>query len=69
MRPIDDSLLAPDERRAEVASILAAGVLQLSARAALTSDVPERPASENPKSPASSCLEVSDETVLSLHNG
>lgn len=35
MRPFDDSLLTPDERRSEVASILAAGVLRLSARAAL----------------------------------
>lgn len=49
MRPSDDSLLTPDERRSEVASILAAGVLRLSARAALPGDAPELPA---PKTPA-----------------
>jgi hypothetical protein len=70
MRPFDDpSTLTPDERRAEVANILAAGVLRLSARAALPGDAPERSAPENPAESASSCLEVSDETVLSVHNG
>lgn len=69
MRPFDDSLLTPDERRSEVASILAAGILRLSARAALPGDAPEVPAPENPAQSASSCLEVSDETVLSVHPG
>ena len=69
MRPFDDSLLTPDERRAEVASILAAGVLRLSARAALPGNAPELPATENQAESTSSCLEVSDETVLSVHNG
>jgi hypothetical protein len=66
MRPIDDpNHLTPDQRRDEVASILAAGILRLHARAALSSEkVPE-------KSPelASAHLEVSAETVLSVHNG
>jgi hypothetical protein len=39
MRPVDDpSFLTPDERLSEVASILAAGVLRLHARAALSGD-------------------------------
>lgn len=39
MRPIDDPTpLTPDQRREEVASILAAGVLRLHARAALSSE-------------------------------
>jgi hypothetical protein len=39
MRPIDDpSFLTPDERLSEVASILAAGVLRLHARAAIPGD-------------------------------
>ncbi len=66
MRPIDDpTLLTPDQRREEVASILAAGVLRLHARAALS------PAGSPQKSPelTSQRLEVSDKTVLSVHNG
>jgi hypothetical protein len=70
MRPIDDSLLmTPDERRAEVASILAAGVLRLCARTLPATNVPSHSATENPAESASSCLEVSAETVLSVHNG
>ncbi|QDU76941.1 hypothetical protein Pan97_39980 [Bremerella volcania] len=69
MRPSDDSFLTADERRAEVASILAAGVLRLSARALLATATATRGPSENQAESASSCLEVSDETVLSVHNG
>jgi hypothetical protein len=69
MRPIDDSLLTPDERRAEVANILAAGVLRLCARTLPASDAASHSASENPAESASSRLEVPDETVLSVHNG
>ena len=68
MRPIDDpSFLTPDERRSEVAGILAAGVLRLRARAAL----PEVAAVELPpdEETGGSCLELSDETVLSVHHG
>ncbi|MGE0769287.1 MAG: hypothetical protein AB7L90_22825 [Hyphomicrobiaceae bacterium] len=66
MRPINDpSFLTPDERRSEVASILAAGVLRLHARAALPGD----PAPEKPPESGLSGLEVPDETVLSVHNG
>jgi len=69
MRPIDDSLLTPDERRSEVASILAAGVLQLCARTLPTSDEPGHPAPGDLGESVSSCLEVPGETVLSVHNG
>ena len=67
MRPIDDpSFSTPDERRSEVASILAAGVLRLRARAALPG---ADPAPEKPPESAITCLEVLDETVLSVHSG
>jgi hypothetical protein len=69
MRPIEDSLLTPDERRSEVATILAAGVLRLCARMLPTTDAASRSAPENPAESASSCLEVPAETVLSVHNG
>ena len=70
MRPIDDpSELTPDKRRAEVAQILAAGVLRLLARTSLVAKVAEFSAGENFEKSASPGLEVSDETVLSVHNG
>jgi hypothetical protein len=70
MQPVDDPFfLTPDERLAEVASILAAGVLRLHARAALPDDAGSQSAPENLTESVSSCLEVSDETVLSVHNG
>ncbi|MGD9634298.1 MAG: RHS repeat-associated core domain-containing protein [Pirellulales bacterium] len=63
MRPIDDpSFLTPEGRRSEVASILAAGILRLRARAALPeSACPDLPPDEETRG---SCLEVSDETGL-----
>jgi hypothetical protein len=67
MRPIDDpSFLTPDERLSEVASILAAGVLRLHAGAALSGDHlgPEKSPNSAPAG-----LEVSEETVLSVHRG
>jgi len=67
MRPFDDpSFLTPDERLCEVAGILAAGVLRLHARVALSGDDlgPEK----SPDSGAAG-LEVSEETVLSVHSG
>lgn len=69
MRPIDDSLLTPDERRAEVAAILAAGVLRLSAKLLSAADASQYSAPKNLAESATSCLEVPDETVLSVHNG
>lgn len=69
MRSIDNSPLTPDERRAEVARILAAGVLRLQARALPEAESANRSAPETPSESASSCLEVPAETVLSVHDG
>ena len=67
MRPIDDpSFLTPDERLSEVAGILAAGVLRLHARAALPGD---NPGLEKSPDSGPAGLEVSGETVLSVHSG
>lgn len=62
----DPSSLTPDERLSEVACILAAGVLRLHARAALSCDSPGPEKSQNSAPPG---LELSDETVLSVHCG
>ena len=70
MRPIDNSSVpVPDERRAEVAAILAAGVLRLHDRAAFPDELGDFPAKENSSDSGISCLEVSSETVLSVHTG
>jgi hypothetical protein len=66
MRPDDPSSLTPDERRSEVASILAAGILRLRARAAIPGDDP--PAEISPES-VTARLEVPAETVLSVIHG
>lgn len=58
----------PEQRRRELAEILAAGILRLRKRR-LLAGVPSRTPRENsPESPASR-LEVSDGTVLSVHAG
>jgi len=65
MRPIDDpSILTPDERLSEVAGILAAGVLRLRAGAALPADDSGQ---KNPPESGPTCLEVPNETMLSVH--
>jgi hypothetical protein len=70
MPPSEDTdLLTPDERFTEVASILAAGILRLHTRAALSEDTTNHSAPENLAESASPGLEVSDETVLSVPNG
>ena len=67
MRSIDDPFsLTPDERFSKIAAILAGGVLRLHARAALSGDDLGRGKSSN-SGPAG--LEVSRETVLSVHCG
>lgn len=67
MRSFDDpATMTPDERLSEVASILAAGVLRLHARAALSCDYPAPEKSQNSAPPG---LELSDETVLSVNRG
>jgi hypothetical protein len=66
-RPYDNNpdLPSPEQRRREIARILAAGILRLRARAALA------PAKslEKPENSAANCLEVSSETVLSGQRG
>ncbi len=70
MRPFKDpDLLTPGQRFAEMAGILATGILRLHARAALPEGAAEQSVPENLPESAPSCLEVSDETVLSVHNG
>ena len=70
MRPFEDpDLLTPDQRLSEVAGILATGILRLHSRAALTDGESEDPAPKSVEDSASSCLELSAETVLSVHNG
>lgn len=69
MRPFDDSLLTPDERRSEVASILAAGVLRLRAWKQRAANATTDNSQDNLLDSASSCLEVPAETVLTVHNG
>lgn len=70
MRPFDDSLsMTHDERRAANARILAAGILPLHTRAAFTPASASDSNAKNTENPGSPRLEVSDETVLSVHNG
>lgn len=67
MRSFDDpSFLTPDERFSEVAGIMAAGILRLHARAALSGEhlAPEKSPNSGPAG-----LEVSEETVLSVQRG
>jgi hypothetical protein len=67
MRSFDDpSSMTPDERFSEIAAILADGVLRLHTRAALSA---ESSSPEKSQNSASEGLEVSDETVLSVHRG
>lgn len=68
MRPIEDSCLTPEERRAEIASILAVGILRFCA-AQHQANVGCADASAILADSAVSCLEVPAETVLSVHNG
>lgn len=70
MRPIDDSISpTPAERLAEVAGILATGILRLHTRVALSPDAAELSARKNLANSPAPGLEVPDETVLSVHNG
>ncbi len=62
----DPASMTPDERLSEVANFFAAGVLRLHGRAALSCDNPEPEKSQNSATPG---LELSGETVLSVHCG
>ena len=60
--------LAPEQRRRELAGILATGILRLRKHRLLTGEPGQAPREISPESPASR-LEVSDKTVLSVHAG
>jgi hypothetical protein len=67
MRPTNDPLLlTPHERLIEVAGILAAGVLRLRNRVEIPGDATVPKFSPDPPE---TCLEVPEETVLSVHSG
>ncbi|MDP1798219.1 MAG: hypothetical protein Q8K78_12080 [Planctomycetaceae bacterium] len=69
MRPfIPSSELSPEQRRRELAAILAAGILSLRRQRLLTGESARVPLEAFQESPAQS-LEVSDKTVLSVHAG
>ncbi len=61
--------LTSEERRREVAAILAAGIVRLRTRAALPGSVCEGPDPEKTPENQPNCLEVSGETRLSVHRG
>ncbi len=61
--------LTAKQRRCEIASILAAGILRLRSRAGLPPAVSAPPASEKADNSAPNCLEVPDESRLSGHAG
>lgn len=64
----DPSELTPDERRRELVSILAAGVLRLRQRRLRAGEPPAPPLKTTPEFSAGR-LEVGAETVLSVHTG
>lgn len=69
MRPFaPPSELSPEQRRRELTSILAAGILRLRKHRLLAAEPAPTPRESSLKS-AAPCLEVSDETVLSVHAG
>ena len=57
--PSDDSRLTPEQRRREVASILARGILRLRAMARTGPDSGDSDATEHAPQPAQKALEVS----------
>jgi hypothetical protein len=70
MRPYDDPrFLSSEERFEALACLLAVGLLRLRERGALATAPGEHPAPKNPEKTGNSCLELSGETVLSVHTG
>src|SRR5262245_41129186 len=53
----------------QLAQVLAVGILRLHARAALTTDPNRQAAQKKVPDSVPNCLEVHDETVLSVHKG
>ena len=69
MRQIEPpSQLTPDQRRREIAGILATGVARLRQRRREIGEAAAE-SSKTAREPATACLEVSGETVLSVHTG
>ena len=64
----DPTELSPEQRLREVAGILARGVLRLWQRRLLTGEA-TAPLSKTAPESSAGRLEVSGETVLSVHNG
>jgi hypothetical protein len=68
MRSAPDSPhLTDDDRRHELAAILAAGLIRL--RLAFSDDSPPGPAPENLADSSQNCLELPDDSRLSVHTG
>ncbi len=66
----DPAWMTPDERRLELAAILAAGLRQLRDRHVLyAADGDAPPAESVPAESSQDCLEVPAKTVLSVHAG
>jgi hypothetical protein len=68
--PTDESnTLLPDQRRRELAELLARGLrrlIEIRLRSAASAASPE---SQNPTEIVANCLAIPDETVLSVHTG
>ena len=66
----DPAWMTPDERRHELAAILAAGVRRLRDRHVLyAADGDAPPAESAPSESSQDCLELPAKTVLSVHAG
>jgi hypothetical protein len=63
------TILTPLQRRCELAALLARGLLRLHERRVLAVAPTGPPAAENPPESVANCLELSGETVLSVHTG
>jgi hypothetical protein len=63
----DTEVLTPDQRRGEVARLLAVGVLRLHSRAALAGAEGEPYGPKNLPDSDGNCLEVPTQIVLSVH--
>ena len=69
MRPhVDRSVLAPEDRFQQVATVLAVGLLRLHARP-VAADSALHVAHKKPPNSSPNCLELPGETVLSVHTG
>jgi hypothetical protein len=67
--PEGSEILTPEQRRGEIADILAAGIVRLHTRTALPSAAGELSGPRNLAESEPARLEVSEETLLSVHSG